>query len=59
MRCLRLPRAISANEKLQDFLAGKDEAIKFLVGQVMKTTRGRARPNVVEDVLREKLKDRA
>jgi aspartyl-tRNA(Asn)/glutamyl-tRNA(Gln) amidotransferase subunit B len=41
-----------------DFRGGKDEAIKFLVGQVMRETRGRARPDVITELLREKLAER-
>jgi aspartyl-tRNA(Asn)/glutamyl-tRNA(Gln) amidotransferase subunit B len=38
--------AISANPRAaEDYRGGKEEAIKFLVGQVMKETRGRAKPN--------------
>jgi aspartyl-tRNA(Asn)/glutamyl-tRNA(Gln) amidotransferase subunit B len=48
--------AINSNEKAaQDYRGGKEEAIKFLVGQVMKETRGRARPDVAEELLRKKL----
>ncbi len=51
---------IATNEKaVQDYRSGKEEAIKFLVGQVMKETRGRARPDVAEKMLREKLTDGA
>ncbi|MBE0479586.1 MAG: Asp-tRNA(Asn)/Glu-tRNA(Gln) amidotransferase subunit GatB [Dehalococcoidia bacterium] len=38
-----------------DFRKGKDQALKFLVGQVMKETRGRANPQVVNDLLKRKL----
>jgi aspartyl-tRNA(Asn)/glutamyl-tRNA(Gln) amidotransferase subunit B len=38
-----------------DFRAGKQEALRFLVGQVMRETRGRANPSMVHQVLREKL----
>jgi aspartyl-tRNA(Asn)/glutamyl-tRNA(Gln) amidotransferase subunit B len=38
-----------------DFKAGKETAIKFLVGQVMKATRGRANPQIVNDLLKKKL----
>jgi aspartyl-tRNA(Asn)/glutamyl-tRNA(Gln) amidotransferase subunit B len=38
-----------------DFRAGKENALKFLVGQVMKTSRGKANPVLVEQVLRERL----
>jgi aspartyl-tRNA(Asn)/glutamyl-tRNA(Gln) amidotransferase subunit B len=49
-------RVIAVNERaVTDYRGGKDEAIKFLVGQVMKETRGRARPDAAADLLREKL----
>ena len=49
-------RVIAENPKpVEDFRGGKDEAIKFLVGQVMRETKGRARPDIVMQVLREKL----
>ncbi len=38
-----------------DFRAGKAQALTFLVGQVMKKTRGRANPELVNRLLREKL----
>jgi aspartyl-tRNA(Asn)/glutamyl-tRNA(Gln) amidotransferase subunit B len=38
-----------------DYRAGKVTAINFLKGQVMKTTRGKANPAVVEELLREAL----
>jgi aspartyl-tRNA(Asn)/glutamyl-tRNA(Gln) amidotransferase subunit B len=48
--------AIAANPKAAaDYRAGKEEAIKFLVGRVMKETRGRARPEDVTAILKEKL----
>ena len=48
--------AIAGNAKAaQDYRSGKEEAIKFLVGQVMKETRGRARPEDVTSILKEKL----
>jgi aspartyl-tRNA(Asn)/glutamyl-tRNA(Gln) amidotransferase subunit B len=42
----------------QDYLAGKEEAIKFLVGQVMRQTKGRAEPGLAADLLREALNAR-
>jgi aspartyl-tRNA(Asn)/glutamyl-tRNA(Gln) amidotransferase subunit B len=39
------PRAV------EDYRAGKQEAVKFLVGQVMKATRGRANPKLVNEIL--------
>jgi aspartyl-tRNA(Asn)/glutamyl-tRNA(Gln) amidotransferase subunit B len=38
-----------------DVAAGKEQAIKFLVGQVMRATRGRANAAAVEAALRERL----
>ena len=39
-----------------DFKNGKDSAIMFLVGRVMQKTKGRANPNKVNEMLRNKLK---
>ena len=48
--------AIAANDAaVADYLKGKDTAIRFLVGQVMKLTRGQANPEMVAQVLKEKL----
>ncbi|HEV2281924.1 MAG TPA: Asp-tRNA(Asn)/Glu-tRNA(Gln) amidotransferase subunit GatB [bacterium] len=41
-----------------DVRAGKDKAVAFLVGQVMKRSRGRANPEVVNRLLRERLAPR-
>ncbi len=38
-----------------DYLGGKETAIRFLVGQVMKATRGKADPKVVAGLLKSKL----
>ena len=48
---------ITENESaVQDYRAGKKEALNFLVGQVMKHTRGRAEPKEVRTMLEGKLK---
>ncbi len=44
-------------QAVADFKAGKEQALKFIVGQVMKTTRGRANPKLVNELLKEKLKE--
>ena len=50
--------AISSNSKaVADYKAGKTQSLKFLVGQVMKATRGRADPNVVVELLKQKLEE--
>ncbi len=43
------PRAVA------DFKSGKETALKFLVGQVMRATRGRADPVLAGDILKNKL----
>ncbi len=47
---------ISANpQSVEDFKAGKERAIGFLVGQIMKATKGQANPGVVNTLLKEQL----
>lgn len=41
---------------VDDYKAGKEKAIMFLVGQVMKESKGKANPQLVTDILRDKLK---
>jgi aspartyl-tRNA(Asn)/glutamyl-tRNA(Gln) amidotransferase subunit B len=48
--------AIGNNPKsVEDFLAGKENAVNFLKGQVMKASKGKANPQVVDQLLRKKL----
>jgi aspartyl-tRNA(Asn)/glutamyl-tRNA(Gln) amidotransferase subunit B len=42
-------------QSIADFKAGKDKAFAFLVGCVMKLTRGKASPKLVNDLLKKKL----
>jgi aspartyl-tRNA(Asn)/glutamyl-tRNA(Gln) amidotransferase subunit B len=42
-------------QPIEDFKAGKTQAIKFLVGQVMKATRGRANANIAQELLLKKI----
>ena len=49
-------QAIEANPRaVTDYMAGKETAAKFLVGQVMKVTRGKANPSVVAGLVAEQL----
>jgi len=49
-------KVISGNEKVVgDYKKGKKAAIKFLVGQAMKETRGRGEPKMIEKLLEEEL----
>ena len=44
--------AIQINEKaVEDFLNGKETAVRFLVGQVMKLARGKANPQLAEKLV--------
>lgn len=42
-------------KSVEDYRAGKKKAIGFLVGQTMKATKGKANPEMVNKLLREKL----
>jgi len=47
---------LTKNERsVADFKAGKENALKFLVGQVMKESKGKANPQVAEELLRKKI----
>jgi len=53
-----LTEVINANPKaVADFNKGKQEALKFLVGQVMRATKGQANPQVVNEELTKILKN--
>ncbi|WP_457560817.1 Asp-tRNA(Asn)/Glu-tRNA(Gln) amidotransferase subunit GatB [Caminibacter sp.] len=48
---------LAANEdKVAEYKAGKEKLFGFFVGQVMKASRGKANPQVVNKLLKEKLK---
>ena len=42
-------------QAVEDFRSGKGQALGFLVGQVMKATRGKANPGMVNQLLKERL----
>lgn len=47
---------LAAQQKsVEDYKAGKENALKFLMGQVMKETKGKANPQMVETMLKQKL----
>ena len=49
-------QVIAENAKsVADFKAGKEQALKFLIGQGMKISKGRANPQRLEALLREKI----
>lgn len=45
-------------DAVAQFLGGKETTIGFLIGQVMRATRGKANPRLVEQLLRDKLAHR-
>ena len=45
-------------QAIEDFNNGKDKAIGFLVGQVMKQSRGQANPQIVNGLVKEALEKR-
>jgi Asp-tRNAAsn/Glu-tRNAGln amidotransferase B subunit (PET112 homolog) len=45
-------------KSIEDFKNGKDRAVGFLVGNIMKQTRGKANPKVVNKLLMASLKER-
>lgn len=44
-------------QAVADFNKGKENALQFLAGQVMKATHGRAKPELVQELLQQKLSD--
>jgi aspartyl-tRNA(Asn)/glutamyl-tRNA(Gln) amidotransferase subunit B len=45
-------------QSIEDFKAGKQKAIGFLVGQIMKATKGQANPQLVNKILVEEINKR-
>jgi aspartyl-tRNA(Asn)/glutamyl-tRNA(Gln) amidotransferase subunit B len=51
-----IDEVLAANPKsVEEFRAGKEKAFNALVGQIMKATKGKANPQQVNDLLRQKL----
>lgn len=49
-------KILSANEsQVQEYLSGKEKVMGFFVGQIMKEMKGKANPQIVNDVLKNKL----
>ena len=52
-----IEKVLQANLKLvEDYRNGKEKVFDFLVGEVMKATKGKANPKMVNELLRKKLK---
>jgi aspartyl-tRNA(Asn)/glutamyl-tRNA(Gln) amidotransferase subunit B len=51
-----ISEVITGNEQaVADYKAGKQQSLGFLIGQVMKISKGRANPEVVRGILMKKL----
>jgi aspartyl-tRNA(Asn)/glutamyl-tRNA(Gln) amidotransferase subunit B len=51
-----IDKILSQNSnEVKEFLEGKDKVFGFFVGQVMRETKGKANPKIVNDLLKEKL----
>ena len=49
---------IAANpQAVADYRAGKEASLKFLVGQMMRLTRGRTNPNMAAELIKKKLEE--
>lgn len=52
-------RILDSNEQsIEDYKNGKDRAVGFLVGQIMKETKGQANPKMVNEILLEEISKR-
>jgi len=52
-----IEKVLQSNPKLvEDYRNGKEKVFGFLVGEVMRGTKGKANPKLVNELLREKLK---
>ncbi len=52
-----IDKVIANNKRsVDDYLAGKENALMFLVGQVMRSSSGKANPKVAKEMLTERLK---
>lgn len=52
-----LDKVVAANpEPVADYKAGKEKALQFLIGQVMKETKGKANPGMLKEIFERKLK---
>ena len=44
------------SEKVNEYKSGKEKLYGFFVGEIMKASGGKANPNLVNNILKEKLK---
>ena len=47
-----IKRVMANNTRaISDYTSGKEQALTFIIGQVMKATRGRANPGMVKEII--------
>jgi aspartyl-tRNA(Asn)/glutamyl-tRNA(Gln) amidotransferase subunit B len=46
---------VNNTEAIADYTSGKEQALTFIIGQVMKATRGRANPGLVREIIMKEL----
>jgi len=52
-----IDKVITANQdKVEQYRSGKDKLFGFFVGQVMKEMKGKGNPQMINDILKDKLK---
>ena len=42
---------VNNTEAVADYISGKQQALMFIIGQVMKATKGRANPSMVREIV--------
>ena len=53
-----IDRILSGNQKqIEEFLSGKEKVLGFFVGQIMKEMKGKANPQIVNELLKSKLEN--
>ena len=53
-----IDRILAENpEKFDELKSGKEKLVGWFVGQIMKASKGKANPKIVNDLLKNKLKD--
>ncbi len=45
------------SQQVSEYRSGKEKVLGFLVGQVMKATKGKANPQIVNEILKKKLQE--
>ncbi len=54
-----MTKVLDANAaEVEKYLAGKETILGFLVGQVMKESRGKANPEAVQEIMQRQLAER-